>query len=105
MYDFQQSAEKYTLELSTQKLCNNSFKCFAYSLSFNVKYVVEFVDPLREETAFKVDQKKKNGGGRKLSLSVVFCNSLESYLTDGLCVFSSVNILGLCSFMQTSPYN
>lgn len=24
---------------------------------------------------------------KKLSLSVVFCNSLESYLTDGPCVF------------------
>lgn len=59
------------------------FKCFAYSLSFNVKYGVEFVDPFREETAFKSDQEEK----KKLSLSVVFCNSLESYLTDGPCVF------------------
>lgn len=58
MCDFRQSAEKYTFELSAQKLGNNSFKCLDYSFSFNVNYVVEFVDLFREETAFKFDQKE-----------------------------------------------
>lgn len=82
MCDFRLSAEKYTLELSTQKFWNSSLNVLLTAWVLMLNMVLNLLIHSGRRQHLNLTKRKK-----KLSLSVVLCNSLESYLTDGPCVF------------------